>query len=156
MPRRIEPGHGPPGPLSDCREGVRSPGSDLRLRRRRLCRGALLAAPAALVAVALDLARELVRDQVDRVLDVARGVGRPQCDALEVEGRLGHEALRVRAVALLEELDLEHGQLAHLLAHLLEAPLDALAQLIGDLKVASLDLDPHGTPLWRRGRGAGS
>src|SRR5215218_4052625 len=136
MPRRIEAGHGPPGPLSDGREAARSPGAGLRLRRRRLCRGALLAAPAALVAVSLDLARELLRDQVER--------------------RLGHEARGVGVVALLEELDLEHRQLAHLLAHLLEAPLDAFAQLVGDLKVASLDLDPHGTPLCRRGGGAGS
>ena len=77
-----------PGPASGC-------------GRRRLRGGALLAAPAALVAVALDLARELVRDQVDRVLDVARGVRRAQRDALEVQGRLGHLALGVRGVALL-------------------------------------------------------
>ena len=61
--------------------------------------GALLAAPAALVAVALDLARELVGDQVDRVLDVARGLRRAQRHALEVQGRLGHEALGVGGVA---------------------------------------------------------
>jgi hypothetical protein len=30
--------------------------------------------------------------------------------------------------------------------------LDAFAELVGDLKVPSLDLDPHGTPLCRRGR----
>src|SRR5687767_3302056 len=101
MPRRIEAARRPFRPLSDGREGARSPGSGLGRRRRPLCRGALLAAPAALVAVALDLARELVRDQVDRVLDVARGLLRAQGDALEVQGGLGHVALRVRGVALL-------------------------------------------------------
>ena len=37
---------------------------------------------------------------------------RAQGDALEVEGRLGDVGLRVGGVALLGELDLEHGQLA--------------------------------------------
>src|SRR5687767_9892285 len=101
MPRRIEAGYGPSQVLSDGGERVRSPRADLGLLRRRLCRRALLAAPAALVAVALDLARELVRDQVDGVLDVARAVGRARGDALEVERRLGHQGLGVRRIALL-------------------------------------------------------
>ena len=56
------------------------------------------------------------------------------------------------------DVDLHRGwrrrtQLAHERSH----PVDALvAQLVGDLKVASLDLDPHGTPLCRRGSWAGS
>src|SRR5215204_4319650 len=107
MTRRIEAGRCPPGVFSDGREGARSPGSDLGLRRLDLIpparRCALLAAPAALVPVALDLARQLVRDQVDRVLDVARGLLRPKGHALEVQGRLGDVALRVRRVALLGE-----------------------------------------------------
>src|SRR5688500_3909535 len=156
MPRRIEAANCPSRPLSDGRERARSPGSGLGRRRRSLCRGALLAAPAALVAVALDLSRQLVRDQVDRVLDVARGLLRPQGDAFEVEGRLGHVALRVRGVALLRELDLEHGQLGDLLAHLVEAPLDDLAELVGDLKVTSLYLDLHGTSSLPAGSCAGS
>src|SRR5688500_20186798 len=117
MPRRIEAGYGPSQVLSDGGERVRSARADLGLLRRRLCRGALLAAPAALVAVALDLARELVRDQVDRVLDVARGLLRAQGDALEVEGGLGHVALRVRRVALPREPGRAHGQLGKRRAH---------------------------------------
>src|SRR5688572_30048616 len=101
MPRRIEAGPGPPRVLSDGREGARSARPGLGRHRRRLCRRALLAAPAALVAVALDLARELLRDQVDGALDVARAVRRAQGDALEVQGRLGHQRLGVRGIALL-------------------------------------------------------
>jgi hypothetical protein len=97
--------------------------------------------------VALDLARELVGDQVDRVLVVPRRVLGAQRDALEVEGRLGHHVVGIGRVALLRQLDLERRQFAHLLVHLLEPPRDHLAQIVGDLKVSSLDLDPHGTPL---------
>src|SRR3954469_1348827 len=130
-------------------------GSDGReLTSRRLGRRGrgrpLLAALAALVAVALDLPAELVGDQVDRVVEVARGVLGPQRDALEVQRRLGHLALGVGRIALLEDLDLEDRQLAHLLGDLVEAAGDVLAQLVGDRKVAPLDLDLHGTPLVRR------
>src|SRR4051795_4980216 len=110
----------------------------------------LLAAPAALVAVALDLPAHLVGHEVDRVVEVAGGVLGPQRDALEVQLRLGDLALGVGRVALLGDLDLEHRQLAHLLGDLLEAAGDVLAQLVGDRKVAPLDLDLHGTPLMRR------
>src|SRR3954468_20824330 len=112
--------------------------------------GPLLAPPAALVAVALDLAAELVGDEVDRVVELTGGVLGPQRDALEVQRRLGHLALGVGRIALLEDLDLEDRQLAHLLGDLLEAAGDVLAQLLGDRKVAPLDLDLHGTPLMRR------
>src|SRR4051794_22921229 len=112
--------------------------------------GPLLTALAALVAVALDLAAELVGDEVDRVVEVARGVLGPEGDALEVQRGLGHLALGVGRVAFLEDLDLEDGQLAHLLGDLVEAAGDVLAQLVGDRKVAPLDLDLHGTPLVRR------
>ena len=46
-------------------------------------------APAALVAVALDLAGELVGHEVDRVHQVGRALPRPQRDALELERGLG-------------------------------------------------------------------
>src|SRR3954452_1743230 len=72
--------------------------------RRGLCGSARLAALAALVAVALDLARELVRDQVDRVLDVAGRLRGPQRDALEVQVRLGAQPLRIGGVLLGGEL----------------------------------------------------
>ena len=106
--------------------------------------GARLAPVPPLVAVALDLPGQLVRDEVDRVLGVPRGVLGAEGRALEVQGRLGHHLLRVGGVAFLVQLDIELGQLADLLADLLEAPRHYLAQLVGDLKVASLDLDPHG------------
>src|SRR3954447_23744380 len=113
-------------------------------------RGPLLAAPAALVAVALDLPAHLVGHEVDRVVEVAGGVLGPERDALEVQRRLGDLALGVGRVALLGDLDLEDRQLAHLFGDLLEAAGDVLAQLVGDRKVAPLDLDLHGTPLVRR------
>src|SRR5215213_9816276 len=112
--------------------------------------GALLPAPAPLVAVTLDLAAQLVGHEVDRVVEVAGGVLGPQRDALEVQRRLGDLALGVGGVALLGDLDLEDRQLAHLLGDLVEAAGDVLAQLVGDRKVAPLDLDLHGTPLVRR------
>src|SRR3954471_15472011 len=113
-------------------------------------RRALLAAPAALVAVALDLPAHLVGHEVDRVVEVAGGVLGPERDALEVQRRLGDLALGVGRVALLGDLDLEDRQLAHLLGDLVEAAGDVLAQLVGDRKGAPLDLDLHGTPLVRR------
>src|SRR5829696_2149500 len=112
--------------------------------------GPLLAPAAALVAVALDLAAELLGDEVDGVVQVAGGVLGAQRDALEVEGRLGHLVVGVGRVALLADLDLQHRELAHLLGDLVEAAGDVLAQLVGDGKVAPLDLDLHGTPLMRR------
>src|SRR5215211_2184196 len=112
--------------------------------------GPLLAPPAALVAVPLDLAAELLGDEVDGVVQVAGGVLRAQRDALEVERRLGHLVVGVGRVALLADLDLQHRQLAHLLGDLVEATGHVLAQLVGDRKVAPLDLDLHGTPLMRR------
>src|SRR4051794_6692984 len=112
--------------------------------------GPLLAALAALVAVALDLAPQLVGDEVDRVVEVSGGIPRPQRHALEVQRGLCHLALWIGRVALLGDLDLEDRQLAHLFGDLLEAAGDVLAQLVGDRKVAPLDLDLHGTPLVRR------
>ena len=86
------------------------PPAGVRRQLRRGRGGALLAALAALVAVPLDLAAELVGDQVDRVVEVPRRVLRAQGDALQVQRRLGHHVLGVGRVALLADLDLEHGQ----------------------------------------------
>ena len=61
-----------------------------------------LAAASALVAVALDLARELVHDEVERVEHLRRGVARSQRGALQVERRLGHIVVGHARVALLE------------------------------------------------------
>src|SRR4051794_16374484 len=111
-------------------------GQALVARRRR----ARLAPRPPLVAVALDLAREVLRAEVDRVRELARGLPAAQRDPLEVQGRLGHLVLGDRGVALLEHLDLETGELGHLLAHLREALLDALAQLVADGEIAALDV----------------
>src|SRR3954452_8383695 len=143
MPLSVDGGAG----LLRCSDGRELTSGGLGRGRRG---GALLAALAALVAVALDLPAELVGDQVDRMVEVAGGILGPQRDALEVQGRLGHLALGIGRVALLGQLDLEDRQLAHLLGDLLEAAGDVLAQLVGDRKVAPLDLDLHGTPLMRR------
>src|SRR6476646_1840609 len=112
---------------------------DLRLGladRRR----AGLAHPAALVAMALDLAGELLLAEVDRVAQVARPVARAQRHALEVEGRLGDLVLGDRRVALLRELDLEVGEVRDLLRAPPEALLHVLAQVVGDRGVATLHL----------------
>src|SRR5215211_6277436 len=84
--------------------------------RRGLSGGPRPAGLKALVTVSLDLPRELVRDQVDRVLDVAGRVRRAQRDPLEVQRRLGDPPLRIGGVLLRGELDLEDGQLGDLLA----------------------------------------
>ena len=86
--------------------------------------GAASRRAAALVAVALHLPGELVRDEVDRVLEVGRCLARPQRDALEVERRLGDLAVGDRGVLLDQQLDLELGQLGDLLGDLAEALLD--------------------------------
>jgi hypothetical protein len=95
--------------------------------------------------VALDLPGHVVRDEVDRVLDVLGCVLGTQRRALDLE--LGRRRVADPGELLLAQLHVQHRQLGHLLADLLESPRHALAQLVGDLKVASLDLDPHGTPL---------
>ena len=102
-----------------------------------------LAPLAALVAVALDLARELVGAQVDRVPAVARGVARAQDRALEVQRHLGDVPLGDRRIALLPDLHFEASEVGDLLAHLGEALLNVLAQLIADGAVAALDVDLH-------------
>src|SRR4051794_16890661 len=61
----------------------------LGLRRPNGLR-AHLAPSAALLAVALDLARELLLAQVDRVAKVARAIVRAKGHSLEGEGDLGH------------------------------------------------------------------
>src|SRR4051794_39529294 len=82
------------------------------LSRARL-RGSLLllAAPPALVAVALDLAGQVVRGLVDRADHAVRGLARAKCYALEMEGDLRDLRLRrVPRIALLGELHLSQGK----------------------------------------------
>jgi hypothetical protein len=68
---------------------------------------------------------------------------RPEGDALQAQGRLRHLAVRDRGVALFGDLDLERGQLRDLLADPLEPFHHVLPKLIGDLDVATSDLDAH-------------
>src|SRR5215207_4428374 len=134
MGQRIEAREARPGPRerSPLPGGGGFPGAFLddvagSPRDGRRGGGAGLAALAPLVAVALDLAGQLVRDQVDRVLEVARRLARAQRDALEVKRGLRHLAVGVGWVALLEELHLEDRELGDLLADLLEPARHTLA-----------------------------
>src|SRR3954452_19240753 len=107
-------------------------------------RGAAGLAPlAALVAVAFDLARQLVGAEVDRVRLVTRRVARPQGRALHIQGHLRHLPLGDGRIALLPDLHLEAGEVRDLLAHLGEALLNVLPQLFADGAVAALDVDLH-------------
>src|ERR671937_2152031 len=108
------------------------------------CRfGGALAAGAALVPVPLDLPRELVRDEVDRVPEVGRRLACPQRDALQIERRLGHLAVRDRRVLLLEQLELEPRELRYLLRDLPEALVHVSPEVLGHGRVARPDLDSH-------------
>src|SRR3954454_22591736 len=121
------------------------------LRRPRLC-GCLrcLAPAAALVAVALDLAGQIVRGLVDRADHAVRGFVRAEGYSLEVEGDLGNLRLRrVPRVAFLGQLDLGEGEFRDLLRDLLEALFDAPPKLVTDRHVAPLDLDAHAPSLDR-------
>src|SRR3954454_8211096 len=102
-----------------------------------------LATLAALVAVAFDLARELVGAEVDRVRPVTRRVARAQRGPLHVQGDLRHLPLGDGRIALLPDLHLEEGEVRDLLAHLGEALLNVLSQLFADVAVAALDVDLH-------------
>src|SRR4051794_14077886 len=70
-------------------------------------RGARLAPGPPLVAVALDLPGEVLRAEVDRVREVARGLAAAERHPLQVQRRLRNLRLRDRGISLLEDLDLE-------------------------------------------------
>src|SRR5437763_7376897 len=106
-------------------------------------RGVRLAAATQLVAVALHLPRQLVDHQVQRVQHLGRGVTRPQGHALEVERGLGHVLVGHSGVRLLEDLDLEAGQVRDLTLDLGHTTLHVGADLVGDRDVSTLDLDLH-------------
>src|SRR4051794_28931068 len=93
--------------------------------------------------MALDLPRELLRAEVDRVHPVAGRVARAQDRALDVQRHLGDLPVGDGRIALLPDLHLEAGEVRDLLAHLGEALLNVLPQLVADGAVAALDVDPH-------------
>src|SRR3954451_4880104 len=82
-------------------------------KRRRTLRSPFLShsvgfAPGApLVAVLLDLTRQVVRHQVDRVPHVRGPLAGAQRDALKVQGGLGDVTVPDGRVVLLPELDLQ-------------------------------------------------
>src|SRR6185312_13971563 len=121
----------------------------LRLRRGTNALRPDLAPSAALLPMALDLAGELLLDQVDRVPQVARAIVRAQGHTLQSQGGLRHLVVGDGRIALLVDLDLETREFRHLLAHLREPLLDVLAELVGHGGVATLDLDLHRDPLGR-------
>ena len=102
-----------------------------------------LAAVAQFVAVALDLARELVDHQVERMEHLGGGVARAQRHALQIERALGHLAVGHARIGLLEDLDLQAGQVGDLARDLAQTALGVRAQLVGDRHVATLDVDLH-------------
>src|SRR5690242_11014240 len=79
----------------------------LALRHVRLRRLGALAPAAPLVAVLLDLAGQLLGDEVDRVPHVVGALGGAEGDALQVQGHLGDLGLADRRIPLLPELDLQ-------------------------------------------------
>src|SRR3954463_14109481 len=90
----------------------------------------------------LHLPCELVRDEVDRVLEVRGGLARPERHALQVERRLG-DFLVLRAVLLLRQLEIELSELRDLLRDVCEALVDMGSQVVGHRRVPCSDLDPH-------------
>src|SRR6185436_1305054 len=93
-------------------KGPQAPGTPLNgplLGRGALC----FAATAALVAVLLHLAGEVVRQQVQRVPGIVRALGCPQGHALQLKRALGH-----LLAELLPELDVELRKRRDLPRHL--------------------------------------
>jgi len=99
----------------------------------------------AFVAVTLHLALQVVRDEVDRVLLVLRHLFGPQFRALEPQHGCRRDG--VSGDVLVRYLKVEFREFRHLFGDLGESLLGVLGDLVGDLKVASLDVDLHGTPL---------
>src|SRR5436190_6392219 len=125
---------------------MRACGDAAPLRRGGLARlpgGPRHTAGAALVAVALHLAGEVIGRLVHSGGHRGRGAPRAQRDSLQAQRALGDLAVLDRGVALLAQLDVHHGERRDLASHLLAALLDALPQLVSDDNVAPLHLDAH-------------
>src|SRR5579863_4141113 len=83
----------------------------------------------ALLAVTLDLYGQLLTDHIHGVLQIAARVASTQRHALQVQGGLGDAPFGYRGIVFLEHLNLELGQLGHLLADHAEPALNMLAQI---------------------------
>jgi hypothetical protein len=121
--------------------------------RNRLGRGVVVAArvgAAALLAVALRLAFELLHQQVDRRLHIGRRFAGAEHRPLRPDRRLGDLVLGDRRVLLDGKLELETGGLAQVPLELAELRLRVALQRIVDLDVLALHLESHSEPPRRR------
>jgi hypothetical protein len=107
-------------------------------------RAAGLGPGAPLLAMALYLAPDVLGELVDRVEHVRRGLLGVKRGALEMQVRLRDGAVGDRRVLLLPQDDFELGEVGDLWCHPGELLRDPLANLVGDLGVATVDLDSHG------------
>ena len=96
--------------------------------------------------MALDLARQVLTGQVDRVAHVVRALAGPEGHALEVERDLRDLRIADRRIALLLELHLHLRQRRYLPRDLLELLLDLRPEVVVDRNVAPLHLDAHPSP----------
>src|SRR5947207_6505496 len=104
---------------------------------------------AALRAVVLHLAQQLVGQLIDRGLHVRRRLARAQRRALRPDGRLGDLVGRDRRIALDAELELHLRQGMQLTIELAQLFLGIPADRIADVDVLALHLESHRSP---RGR----
>jgi hypothetical protein len=103
---------------------------------------------ASLVAVARDLALELVDELVDRRPHVGRGLAGAQHRAFRPDRGLGHVVGGDRGVALDRELQLD-ARILELPLELRELPLRIAADRVADLEVPALHVKLHTRSLGR-------
>src|SRR5436190_14465741 len=106
---------------------------------------------AALGAVVLDLATELVGQLVDRRLHVRGGLARTQRRPLRPDGCLRHLICRDRRVLLDAQLELDLRQLVQLAVELAQLLFGIPADRIADLVILALHVKSHRVSLSRAG-----
>ena len=116
-------------PACGLADGAQGPGAPRRLRRLSRWR---------LTWTAISSAHRLIECTISREASCARSVTPLRCSVTSATWQSAIAGLRSSI-----ELDLELGQLGHLLGHLAEALLDVLPHVIRDGDVSTLDLDPH-------------
>ncbi len=104
--------------------------------------------PAAMapLAVALDLALELVGEQVDRRVHVGRALARAQHGALRPDRGLGDLAVGDRGVPLDRQLQLDPRRLVEVLRQLRELALGVVDDRIRHVEILAGDLKLHRAP----------
>src|SRR5688500_6704811 len=98
---------------------------------------------AALLAVPLDLALELLDQLVDRRLIRGRRLARTQGRTLRPDRGLRNVVVRDRRVVLERELQLDLGRIGELPLELADLLLGVSPDRIADLDVSALDLKSH-------------